>query len=209
MAASNSTFQIHGMAETLEIFKQLADEIGDKKANSKILLPAVKEAMKPVLAMAKMLAPKGETHMLAESLTIVGRRPTRTDMKSKYVTTKDTVIAVVTTRKIPKKLKQKFSQQHSSLLSDYSKSAKGSEFRNMTAKQIRSKKRSFYAGFGIPFDARAPANEWGTKDEFGTAHNSPSPFLRPALETRGQAAAELLGQIIKRRIEQYRSKTIK
>jgi len=197
------------MAETLAIFQQLAEEIGDSKGTSKILLPAVKEAMKPVLGMAKMLAPKGETHLLADSLTINARRPTRKDMKSKYVTSRDTVISVVTTKKIPAKLKKQFLKENASLLTDYSKSKKGSEFRSLTGKQLRSKKRKLFASNGIPYDGRAPANEWGTKTEFGTAHNTAKPFMRPAMESQGRVAANLLGNIIKRRIEQYRSKSLK
>jgi len=208
MGARSQKFAITGMAETLELFKQLADEIGDKAGNSKILIPAVKEAMKPVLDMAKMLAPK-DSGVLMKSLTIYGRRPTRNDKKSKYINQNDTVIALVTTRKITKKQKTKFANENASLLSDYSTSSKGSWVRKNTYKQIRSKKRSFYAGMGIPYDGRTPANEFGTKTEFGTAHNAASPFLRPAMDTRGRAAANLLGDIIKRRIEQYRSKSIK
>ena len=203
---NSQSFAITGMEETLEVFKQLAEDIGDKKKTSKILIAAVKEAMQPVLAMAKMLAPKGDTHLLADSLTIVGRRPTSKDKKSKYVTTNDTVIAIVTTKQIKKKMKTEFSKKHAALLSDYTHSAKDSWQRANTYKMVRSQKRSFYAGFGIAYDARAPANEWGTKTEFGTAHNSPSPFMRPAMESRGQAAANLLGEILMKKIEQYRAK---
>jgi HK97 gp10 family phage protein len=207
MAASTTKFEITGMAETLEVFRQLTDEIGDKKGNSKVLVPAVKEAMKPVLAMAKMLAPK-DTGVLAKSLTISARKPTRNDKKSKYVNEGDTAIAIVTTRKIPKKLKAKFANAHAALLADYSNSAAGSWHRKNTYKNIRSKKKSFYASMGIPYDGRAPANEWGTKTEFGSAHNSAQPFMRPALESRGKEAADLLGQIIFKKIEQYKAKNV-
>jgi HK97 gp10 family phage protein len=186
MAQTNSTFQIQGMAETLEIFKQLADEIGDKKANSKILLPAVKEAMKPVLAMAKQLAPK-DTSVLANTLTIMGRRPTRQDKKSKYVSEKDTVIAVVTTKNIPKKLKKEFSSQYV----------------GVSGKERKKAKRSFYESRGFPYDGRAVANE------FGTAKMSAQPFMRVSMESQAQSVATKLGEIIKRRIEQYRSRTAK
>jgi hypothetical protein len=205
MAVSNSTFQITGMAETLEVFQQLADDIGDKKKTSRILISAVKEAMQPVLQMAKMLAPKN-TDLLANSLTITGRRPTNKDKKSKYVTTNDTVIAIVTTRNIPKKVKNKFTSSHAGVLSDYSNAVQGSDFKKITYKKLRAQKRNFYASMGIPYDGRAAANEFGTRTEFGTAHNSPSPFMRPAMESRGQAAANLLGEILMKKIEQYRAK---
>jgi len=206
---NSQSFAITGMEETLAVFQQLADEIGDKKKSSKILVNACKEALRPVLSMAKQLAPKGETHMLSDSMTIVGRRPTSKDRKSKYVSATDTVIAIVTTKNIPVKLKKQFKEQHASLLTDFSRSVKGSEFRNITYKQIRSAKRKFYAGFGIPYDGRAPAMEWGTKDEFGTAHNTARPFMRPAMDLKGQEAANLLGEILMKHIQQYRSKTAK
>ena len=64
------TFAITGMEETLAVFQQLAEEIGDKKKSSKILINACKEALAPVLGMAKMLAPKGETHLLLSLIHI-------------------------------------------------------------------------------------------------------------------------------------------
>jgi hypothetical protein len=41
-----ASFKIEGLKEVLAAFNELAEEIGDKKANSKILVPAVREAMK-------------------------------------------------------------------------------------------------------------------------------------------------------------------
>lgn len=202
----SARFAITGMAETLEVFNQLAEQIGDKKKSSKILVDAVKKAMFPVLNMAKQLAPKGDTHLLANSLTINGRRPTSKDKKSQYINNSDTVIAIVTTKKIPKKLKNQFSQQNFALLSDYSSSIKNSWQRANTYKMARSKKKSFFASLGYTYDGRAPANEWGTKTEFGTAHNAASPFMRPALDTKGKEAAELLGKILMEKIQQYRAK---
>jgi len=66
-------FQITGLKETLQVFEDLRNEIGDNKARSKILIPAVKAAMKPVLFAAKTYAASNETNMLMNSLQIVGR----------------------------------------------------------------------------------------------------------------------------------------
>lgn len=195
-------FGIHGMAETLEVFKQLQDEIGDKKARSKVLVPAVKEAMKPVLAAAKGFAPK-DTGLLRDTLTIVGRKPTKRDMKSKYVNPTDTVIAIVTTKNIPKKLKDKFKNHHQDLINAYSTSEKGSEARKTAYKNLRKAKRKFYAMEGVPYDGRAVANE------YGTAKMSANPFMRIAMETQARNVANKLGEILKNKIEQYRSKTAK
>lgn len=206
---NSQKFAITGMSETLKLFEELKVEFGDSKKTSKVLIDAVKQALSPVLSMAKMLAPKGETHLLANSLTIVGRRPTNRDKKSRYINNSDTVIGLVTTKSIPQKLKKKFSSSNDSLISDYANSKRGSEFRKITYKEIKKKKKKFYAGFGMAWDARAPANEWGTKTEFGSAHTPASPFMRPAMESKGQAAANELGKILKQKIEQYRSKNAK
>jgi HK97 gp10 family phage protein len=184
--ATITKFEITGMEATLDIFKQLESEIGDKQARSKILIPAVREAMKPVLQMAKSLAPK-DTGVLENTLGISARRPTRNDKKSKYVSENDTVISIVTTKNIPKKLKKQFSEQ----------------YKGLSGKALKKAKRSFYSERGIPYDGRAVANE------FGTAKMAAQPFMRVSMESQAQAVSNKLGEIIKRRIEQYRSKSIK
>jgi HK97 gp10 family phage protein len=90
------TIKLEGIGPIADVLKEISNEIGDKKTQSKILVPAVREAMKPVLAMAKANAPK-DTGALERSLIIEARRPTRRDRRSKYVTETDTVIAAVTT----------------------------------------------------------------------------------------------------------------
>lgn len=98
------SFQVVGLKDVNKVFQELSDEIGDKKATSKILIPAVREAMKPVLDAARADAPE-DTGALKRSLQIEARRPNRRDKKSKYVSSTDNVIAVVTTAS-GKKLKK-------------------------------------------------------------------------------------------------------
>lgn len=171
-----TTFEITGLKETLKVFQDLENEIGDKKARSKILIPAVKQAMKPVLAMAKGLSPK-DTGLLERTLTIVGRRPSNKDKKSKYILNNDSVIAIVTSKPIAKKLK---------------KQAVG---------MSKSQKQKFYASKNSLYDARAVANE------FGTANMAGHPFMRTSLESQASNVANSLSEILKQKIEQYRSKT--
>ena len=52
-----ASFKITGLKEVLAAFEDLAEEIGDKKATGKVLVPAVREAMQPVLAQAVANAP--------------------------------------------------------------------------------------------------------------------------------------------------------
>lgn len=181
MAATR--FDVVGLKETLDVFQKLQNEIGDKEAKSKVLIPSVKEAMKPVLAMSKSLASK-DTGTLINSLHITGRRPSRKDMRSKYVNPTDSVIAFVQTKPIPKKLKKEFQAMAQGL--------KGKEYKR--------EKRKFYEGKNVVADARAMAQE------FGTAKIPAQPFLRSSLESQAINVTNKLGQILKQKIEQYRSK---
>ena len=88
--------KLEGVGNVQAIFQELANEIGDKKATSKILIPAVREAMKPVLAKARADAPV-DTGGLKRSLQVEARRPNRKDKRSKYIANTDTVISLVTT----------------------------------------------------------------------------------------------------------------
>jgi HK97 gp10 family phage protein len=152
------TIKLEGIGEVDKALKALEDEFGDKLARSKVLIPAVREALKPVLTQAKANAPK-DSGDLEKSLIVEARRPNRRDRRSKYVTQTDTVIAAVTT-------------------------ASGKKLAKM----------------GIKSDARAIAQE------FGTANHPAQPYLRTALESNAQSTVTRLGEILARRIEQFRSK---
>ena len=181
--AEIAKFHIEGLQDTLAVFSELVQEIGDKQGRSKILIPAVKEAMKPVLARAKADAPQ-DTQKLKDSLYVTARRPSKKDMKSLYIKSNDNVIAIVSTRPIPKKVKK---EAH----------AAASEY---TGRKYKKARREYYESKGYFYDARAIANE------FGTANRSAKPFMRSALESQAQAVAQRLGQIINEKIKQYRGK---
>ena len=178
-------FAVNGLKETLDAFKEFQEQFGDKDAKSKVLIPAVREAMKPVLAMAKALSPK-DTGALDRSLYITARRPTRKDMKSRYVTPKDSVISLVSSRPIPKKVKQQFQSQYG----------------NLKGKEYKKAKRKFYTEAGVMFDARAIANE------FGTSKMSAKPFMRISLESQAQMVASQLGMILKQKMDSYKAKNL-
>ena len=183
---SGVTYKIEGLKDVLAAFGELAEEIGDKKATSSILVPAAREAMKPVLLMAKMNAPK-DTGDLASTMQVEARRPTKRDIRSKYISEKDAVIAVVTTKAFKKKLKKEFYESNASLY-ETDKAAYN--------RKLKEAKRQV----GVLSDARAIAQE------FGTARNGAQPFLRPALESQADQTAKRLGEILARRISKYRIK---
>ena len=192
--------EITGMAETLDVFRQLAEQIGDKSATSKILQPAVKEAMQPVLTKAQVTAPKGETGLLTKSLGITARRPTNKDRKSLYVSATDVVIAVVSSKNIPRRLKTQFDQENKDVVDSYYNAPKKSQQKQDAYKELRRAKRKFYAGKDIAYDARIVAME------FGTSKVAARPFLRIALESQAQNVARRLGEILNVRMSRFIAK---
>ncbi len=180
------TVKLQGIGDVEQVFAELANEIGDKKANSKILVPAVREALRPVLEMAKSMAPV-DTGALTNTLIIEARKPTKRDKRSKYVSETDTVIGAITTKAFPKKIRKKFYEENASLY----KSDK---------KEFRKKFKALTKEMNFPYDSRAIAQE------FGSAHNPAKPYLRPALESQSQATVNRLSEILARRIQQFKAK---
>lgn len=176
------SIKLEGIGNVHAAFENLAQQVGDKNARSKILIPAVREAMKTVLQAAKTLAPK-DTMQLANTLTLSARRPTNRDRRSKYITRTDTVIALVTTKAFPKKKRQKFYEENEQLWK--------------TDKKAYAKKfKKFSKSINFPYDARAIAQE------FGTSRNPAHPFMRPALESQAQDTVTKLGEILARRMRE-------
>lgn len=177
------TIKLEGLGEVDKALRQLEDDFGKKESSKRVLVPAVREALRPVLMQAISNAPK-ETGGLALSLQIEARRPTSRDRRSKYISQTDTVIGAVTTAS-SKKLGQM------------------SEGKGLLKSRRRLKKLGFEnaeAFMGIASDARAVAQE------FGSAKNPANPYLRPALEANAQSTVTTLGKILERRIAEFRSK---
>lgn len=181
-----ASFKVEGLKEVLAAFEELAQEIGDKKATSRFLVPAVREAMQPVLASARANAPV-DTGALNRTLMIEARRPTKRDKRSKYITQTDTAIAAVTTKAFPKKLKNAFYAENQNLY-------------KTDRAAYRKKFKELAKSINFPYDARAIAQE------FGTSHNAAQPYLRPAIESQAPQTAKRLGEIIGRRLNQYKAK---
>lgn len=180
------TFKIEGLKDVYAAFEELASEIGDKNARSKVLIPAAREAMQPVLAQARSNAPV-DTGQLSNTLIVEARRPTKRDMRSKYITQSDTVIAAVTTKAFPKKIRGAFFKENQALY-ESDKAAYKAKFKALT-KQLN-----------FPYDARAIAQE------FGSSRNGAQPYLQPAMESQAGSTVRRLGEILGRRINQYKAK---
>lgn len=182
------SFSVTGLKELNAVLEELADEVGDKKVNSKILVPAVREAMQIVLRQAQAAAPV-DTGGLKLSLQVEARRPTRKDKRSKYIMNSDTVIAAVTTASGKKLAKM---SEGAGLIQARKRLAKLDADAHVGAYQAQK-------FMGVDSDARAIAQE------FGTRHNGAQPFLRPSLESNSQTVAQSLGDILARRIEKFKA----
>lgn len=183
------SFAVTGLRELNAKLERIAEEIGDKKTNSKILVPAMREAMQPVLQMAQSNAPVN-TGGLRLSLQVEARRPTKKDIRSKYVKESDTTIAIVTT-------------------ASGAKLARMSEGAGLAQSQKKLKAMTHDAHFGaylahnfsgVKSDARAIAQE------FGTAHNPAQPFLRTAIESQQTSTVNTLAAILRRRLDTFKDK---
>jgi hypothetical protein len=172
--------ELKGLGDVATAFKNLADDIGDKSASSKVLIPAVRQAMQPVLRAAQSFAPK-DTGALALSLIVEARRPTKKDKRSMYVNNSDVAIAAVTTAS-GKKL------------------AAMSEGKGLVRAQKRLTKMGFDASKfkGVPSDARAIAQE------FSNASTPAHPYLRIAIESQAQMVVNNLAVILGNRISKHR-----
>ena len=172
--------ELKGLGDVATAFKNLADDIGDKSASSKVLIPAVRQAMQPVLRAAQSFAPK-DTGALALSLIVEARRPTKKDKRSMYVNNSDVAIAAVTTAS-GKKL------------------AAMSEGKGFVRAQKRLTKMGFDASKfkGIPSDARA------ISQEFSNASTPAHSYLRPAIESQAQMVVNNLAVILGNRISKHR-----
>jgi HK97 gp10 family phage protein len=189
------TFKFEGLSDVLQVFDELAKEIGDKQATSKVLVPAVRKAMQPVLRSAQQNAPV-DTGGLRLSLQVEARRPTRRDRRSKYISNTDTVIAAVTTasgRKLKKMSEGKGLEQSRRRLASMEQDAHVGAYRA-------------HNFMGIDSDARAIAQEFGTAR---MRNKDGNPFLRPALESNAMAVANDLGKALATQITKYKSRKVK
>jgi len=177
------TIKLEGLGEVDKALRQLEADFGQKESAKRVLVPAVRESLQPVLMQAIANAPK-DTGGLALSLQVEARRPTARDRRSKYITQTDTVIGAITTASA-KKL------------------ASMSEGKGLLRARRKLKKLGFEnanAFMGVESDARAIAQE------FGTAGKPRPGYLRPALEANAQSTVNRLALILARRINEFRSK---
>lgn len=178
--------KLEGIGEVINVFDEIAQQIGDKKANSKILIPAARDAMKPILALAQQNAPV-DSGALRLLLQVNARRPNSRDKRSKYITENDAVIATVTTAS-GKKMRA---------MSE----GKGLERTRRRLIKFGSTSEQAASFEGFKSDARAIAQE------FGTSKMPAQPYLRPALESQSQNTVNRLADGLRKYILKFKAKT--
>lgn len=129
--ADKITFEFKGFKELEEVFSEMQADFGEKD-QKKIMVSGVRQAMKPVLQIAKMRAPL-DTGALSQSLRIEARKPNNRDKRSRYYRQGQVAMALVTT-------------------------APG----NVLAKKKWKNKKTGTKEVGIESDARANVQEFGS-----------------------------------------------
>jgi HK97 gp10 family phage protein len=170
--ADKITFEFKGFKELEEVFAEIQNDFGEKD-QKKILVSGVRQAMKPVLAMARMRAPV-DTGALSQSLRIEARKPTFKDKRSRYYNPGQVAMALVTT-------------------------APG----NVLAKKKWKNKKTGGKETGIPSDARANVQE------FGSYKMPAHPYMRTSLESQSQAVTNDLGNNLGLALQKYKAKNSK
>jgi HK97 gp10 family phage protein len=115
MAKETFTVKTEGFKELHDLLLEMAKDIGYKKTARRVLVPAVKASMQPVLDMAKTLAPYDEnnttTPHLRDTLRLNARVPTDRDMRSMYIDQNDAVIGIVSVKTDKRGISQEFGNE--------------------------------------------------------------------------------------------------
>lgn len=101
-----------GFKELEAVLIEMGEDLCYGKTASKVLLPAIRNAMQPVLQTAKQLAPYDEknttTPHLRDSLKLTARVPNSRDQRSIYVNKDDIAIGIVSVRTDKRGISQEF-----------------------------------------------------------------------------------------------------
>lgn len=105
-------FKTEGFKELEEVLIEMGEDICYAKTASKVLIPAIKSAMQPVLQTARQLAPYDEknftTPHLRDTLRLSARVPSSKDQRSIYSEPGDIAIGIVSVRTDKRGISQEF-----------------------------------------------------------------------------------------------------
>jgi HK97 gp10 family phage protein len=101
-----------GFKELEAVLVQMGEDLCYGKTASRVLIPAIKAAMQPVLQMAKSLAPYDETNTttthLRDTVRLNARTPSPRDQSSIYSEKGDIAIGIVSVRTDKRGMSQEF-----------------------------------------------------------------------------------------------------
>lgn len=112
MAVVEQGFKLEGFKELEEVLIQMSEDFGYDKGARRVLVPALKTAMQPVLEQARTLAPYDErnqtTKHLRDTLRLNARVPSPRDKRSMYIHDTDAAIAIVSVKTDKRGISQEF-----------------------------------------------------------------------------------------------------
>ena len=115
MAKEVFKFKTTGFKELQDVLIEMAEDLGYKKATRRVLIPAIKESLKPVMDRARLLAPFDEknfkTPHLRDSFRIEARIPNNRDARSIYHNPNDVAIGVVSVKTDKRAISQEFGNE--------------------------------------------------------------------------------------------------
>jgi len=99
--------QTYGFDDFDKILTQMGEEFGYTDVNKKVLIPALKSAIRITEPVAKSLA-RVKTGTMRNSIIVEARRPNTRDLKSKYIYPTDAAIAILSVKKSAVSLGEEF-----------------------------------------------------------------------------------------------------
>lgn len=101
------TLKTYGFEDFDAVLTEMGNEFGYTDVNKKVLIPALRNAIKITAPYAKGLA-RVNTGRMRDSIIVEARRPTDRDKKSKYIYDNDAAIAIVSVRQSAVSLGEEF-----------------------------------------------------------------------------------------------------
>lgn len=99
--------QTYGFDDFDKVLTQMGEEFGYTDVNKKVLIPALKSAIRITEPVAKSLA-RVKTGTMRNSIIVEARRPNTRDLKSKYIYATDAAIAILSVKKSAVSLGEEF-----------------------------------------------------------------------------------------------------
>jgi HK97 gp10 family phage protein len=99
--------ETYGFDDFDAVLTEMGKDFGYTDVNKKVLIPALRNAMKVTVPYAKSLA-RANTGEMRNSITVEARRPTDRDKRSKYIYDTDAAIAILSVKQSKVSLGEEF-----------------------------------------------------------------------------------------------------